>query len=249
MPGAAALLALVATAWTAPRADAQVSSNIQDYVASKLDDFTADLHLVKYDSDAGHKINKDFGLIYNWMQKSHGDLRLCYKEPDKMRIDGTFGASKGTFIVNENHQITRLSLGLRDERDLGDTPGKRKTLLDVGLISEDYLSYTQAEFRGSRPYKGVDCAVFNISYKDKNKDTSHRIVWIDPKTRVTLKREEYSQVGKLLSIWYYHDPHEVASGIFMPSTIEIDDSDGELAGETAYKNIKVNQGVADGLFR
>jgi outer membrane lipoprotein-sorting protein len=241
-------LGVIAPAPASP--GAEVSANIRDYVASRLDDFTADLHLVRYDADAGHKITKDFGRIYDWMKKMHGDLQVSYKEPDKMRLDGRLGASKGTFIVNETKQIIRVpNLGLSFKNDFGDSPGKRKTLLDMGLISEDYLSYTQAEFRGARPYKGVDCAVFNISYRDKTKDTSHRLVWIDPRTRVTLKREEYSQEGKLLSIWYYHDPHEVSPGVFMPSSIEIDDSDGEPAGETAYKNIRVNQGIADTLFQ
>lgn len=247
-------LALVGSgliAWRTPGpAGGPVSPNIRDYVAVKLDDFSADLHLVRYDAEAGRKITKDFGRIYEWMQKSRGDLQLSYKEPDKMRIDGRFGASRGSFIINETKQLIRVpNLGLSFKSDFGDAPGKRKTLLDMGLISDDYLSYTTAEFRGSRPYKGVECAVFNISYRDKTKDTSHRLVWIDAKTHITLKREEYSQEGKLLSIWYYHEPHEIAPGVYMPSSIEIDDSDGELAGETAYRNIKVNQGIADTLFR
>ena len=91
IPGLAALLAVGVTAWAASRAGADVSSNIHDYVATKLDDFSADLHLVRYDSEAGRHINKDFGLIYGWMQKSRGDLQLCYKVPDKLRIDGRFG--------------------------------------------------------------------------------------------------------------------------------------------------------------
>jgi outer membrane lipoprotein-sorting protein len=35
----------------------------------------------------------------------------------------------------------------------------------------------------------------------------------------------------------------------MPSSIEIDDSEGKMAGETAYRNIKVNQGVPDTAFK
>jgi outer membrane lipoprotein-sorting protein len=228
----------------------ETSRDIHAYVASRLDDFTADMHLVRYDADAGRRISKDFGRIYEWMQKSHGDLQLHFKEPDKIRIDGRFGASKGVFIVNGPEQVVRLSgLGLNVKTNLGDTPGKRKTLLDFGLISSDYLSYTEAQYLNDRPFNGVMCAVFRISYRDKSKDTSHRLVWIDPRTKVTLKREEYSQDGKLRSIWYYHDPQQVAPGIYMPSTIEIDDNEGHLAGETAYRNVKVNQDIADSMFQ
>lgn len=243
-------LAIAAACSTAGRSGAAVtvSSNIHDYVDTSLQDFSAYVHLVKYDADAARRINKDFGLIYEWMRKARGDLFLRYKEPDQFRLDGRFGASHGTWVVNGTMQTVRLSLGLNVRTPLGDTPGKRKTLLDVGLISDDYLSYTNAQFQGARPFNGVECAVFRITYRSNLGDSSHRIVWIDPRTRVTLRREEYSQEGKLVSIWYYHNPTEVAHGIYLPSEVEVDDATGKLAGETAYRDIKVNQGVSNKLF-
>lgn len=224
-----------------------ISPDIRSYVADGLEDFQAYIHLVRYNAEAGRRIDKDFGLIYEWMQKARGDLLIRYKEPDRMRLDGRFGASTGVFIVNGTTQIVRLSIGFKDVRNLGNSPGKRKTLLDVGLISNDYLSYTEAPFQGVRPFKGTPCAVFHISYRDKS-DTSFRLVWIDPKTKVTLKREEYSQEGKLRSIWYYRNIKEVANGIYVPTTIEVDDNQGVLAGETAYRDIKVNIPMPDSLF-
>lgn len=243
----AAVLSLGCTGW---QAGAKApTTDIHDYVANKLDDFTADIHLIRYNAEAGRRINKDFGVIYEWMQKTRGDMKLRYKEADKMRIDGRFGASKGIFVVNGPMQTIRLGSLINVKTSLGNSPGKRKTLLDVGLISNDYLSYTEARFQGFRPVKSVTCAVFRISYRDKTLDTSHRLVWIDPKTHVTLKREEYSQDGKLASVWYYHDPQQISPGVYMPSSIEIDDSEGNLAGETSYRNIKVNQGIPDPLFK
>ncbi len=226
-----------------------ISPNIRSYVSDDLRNFSAQLHLVRYDPAAGRKINKDFGLIYEWMKKSRGDIAIRYKEPDQLRLDGRFGASMGSWIVNGTLQTVRLSIGLHTTANLGNTPGKRKTLLDVGLLSNDYLSYTDAQFMGVRPFHGIQCAMFKISYKNKNLDTSFRMVWIDPKTKVTLKREEYSQEGKLLSIWYYKDTVQVAPGIYMPTLIEIDDSEGALAGETAYKNIRVNLPMPDSIFK
>jgi len=225
-------------------------NNIHDYVAGNLNDFTASIHLIRYDANAGRRISKDFGLIYEFMKKATGDMQLTYKEEDKLRIDGRFGPQKASYVVNNTDQWVRYpGLGINSRGNLGKSPGKRKTLLDIGLISEGYLSYTEAKYINLRPVDGVMCAVFRISYKEKSLDTSHRIVWIDPRTKVTLKREEYSQEGKLLSIWYYHNPEEISSGVYIPSSVEIDDSEGKMAGETAYKNIKVNQGVSDDLFK
>ncbi|CCW36077.1 outer membrane lipoprotein-sorting protein [Chthonomonas calidirosea] len=226
-----------------------ISPDIQSYVVKDLQDFQAYIHLLRYNAEAGRRINKDFGLIYEWMQKAQGDLLVRYKEPDMFRLDGRFGAQSGVFIINGTTQIVRLSIGFKDVRDLGKSPGKRKTLLDMGLISPYYLSYTEAEFQGVRPFKGIPCAVFRISYRDKNLDTSFRLVWIDPKTHVTLKREEYSQEGKLLSIWYYKNIKKITSELYMPTEIEVDDNQGVLAGATTYRDIKVNIPMPDSLFK
>ncbi len=226
-----------------------ISPNIQAYVNHGLVDFSANMHLVKYDAAAGRRINKDFGLIYEWMKKSHSDLLLRFKLPDMMRIDGRFGAATGIYIVNSTSQDVRLSLGLNVRTDLSKTPGKRKTLLDMGLLSEDYLGYTEAQFMGARPFNGKMCAVFSVSYRNKSLDTSHRLVWIDPETKITVKREEFSQDGKLRSIWYYRNAKEVAPNLWMPSIIEIDDNEGNLAGETEYRNVKVNIPMSASLFK
>ncbi|HZO87285.1 MAG TPA: outer membrane lipoprotein-sorting protein [Chthonomonadaceae bacterium] len=225
---------------------AALSNNIGDYVASRLDDFTATMRVTYHDDNALRKINKDFGMIY----KLQGDVRVHYKDENKLRLDARLGASSATLIVNGTKQYVRLSgLGIKDVRDLGESPGKRKTLLDVGMLSHGYLAYTHAEFRGTRPVDGVECAVFRVSYRDKNLDTSHRIIWVDPRTKVVLKREEYSQEGKLNAIFYYRAPHEVAPGVWFPSRIEVFNNENQRAGETVYRDVHVNTGLEDKLFR
>lgn len=220
-------------------------ADVNDYVASKLDDFIATMHVVQHDDNAARKIHPDFGLIY----KLKGDIKIRYKEENMMRIDGKVGASNATLIVAGTHQYVKFGPGITRKDDLGASPGKRKTLLDVGMISSGYLAYTNPQSLGSRPVNGVMCGVFRISYKDQTLDTSHRIVWVDPKTRITLKREEYSQTGKLVATFYYRDARQVAQGIWFPSRIEVFNAEGQKAGETSYRDVKVNQGLADSLFK
>lgn len=225
---------------------AEPSTNIQDYVCKKLDDFTATMVVKQHDDNALRKISKDFGMIY----QIRGDIKVAYKEENQMRIEGQLGTSKAILIVSGTKQIVRIpSLGLNKKDDLGESPGKRKTLLDVGLLSDGYLTYTQAVYKGARPVAGVTCAVFEISYRDKKLDTSHRMVWIDPKSKVILKREEYSQVGKLNAIFLYKDPKEVAPGVWFPSLIEVVNNQGQPAGSTVYSKVKVNTGLEDSEFK
>jgi len=230
---------------TAARAD-QVSPNIAEYVANHLDDFSATVHVVRYDDNAGRKISRDFGYAY----KLKGDTHLQYKEENKLRLDGHLGISKATLIVNGTKQyVTIPGLGIKTTTDLGESPGKRKTLLDVGLISNGYLGYTEAQFLGAHPVDGVACAVFRVSYRNKSLDTSHRIIWVDPRTKVILKREEYSQVGKLNATYYYKNPREVAPGIWFPTQIQVFNNEGQEAAVTDYRDIRVNIGLSDDLFR
>ncbi|HLJ58015.1 MAG TPA: hypothetical protein VKT77_23455, partial [Chthonomonadaceae bacterium] len=68
---------------------AELSRNIHDYVPTKLDDFTAVMRVDHYDEHAGEKIHKDFGLIY----KLKGDVKVRYKEENKIRLDATVGSN------------------------------------------------------------------------------------------------------------------------------------------------------------
>ena len=240
-------------AQAAPRAP--LSSKLSDYVVPKLDDFDTTMRAVFFNENAAHKINKDIGMLY----QLKGDVRIRYKEDNKFRADGQIGATKASFVISDAKQIVKSSLGVRLPTNLGNSPGKRKSLLDMGLISEYYLTYAQGEFIGERPFEGVPCAVFKITYKDRNLDTSHRLVWIDPKTKITLRREEYAQDGsggKLRSVWLYRGPKEtpaafpqVAPGIYFPTRIELYNNENQKAGETAYTNTHVNVGLSDDVFK
>ncbi len=223
---------------------AEPSQNIRDYVPTKLDDFSATMRVDRYNERAGEKIHKDFGYVY----KLRGDIKVRYKEENKIRLDANIGASNLTLIVNNSKQYVRAA-GLKTTADLGDTPGKKKTLLDAGFISEGYLATAEAEFKRVAEVKGIPCALFRVSYKDKDLDTSYRNVWIDPKTKIVIKREEYSQHGKLNGTFWYLEPKEVAPGIWFPTRLEAYNRDNEQAGVTIYRNVTVNQGLAESVFR
>ena len=234
---------------------ASLSAKLSDYVVPKLDDFETTMKAVFHDDTAARKINRDIGMLY----QLKGDVHIRYKEENKFRADGQLGATKASIVITDAKQVFKSSLGIRVPSNLGNAPGKRKSLLDMGLISDYYLTYAQGEFLGERPFEGVTCAVFKITYKDRNLDSSHRIVWIDPKTKITLRREEYAQDGnggKLRSVWLYRGAKDspatftqVAPGIYFPSSIELYNNENQKAGETAYTNTHVNVGLGDDVFK
>ena len=218
--------------------------NINDYVCAKLDDFAAVMKVMSHNDDAGAKINKDFPMIY----QLKGDVKVQYKEENRLRLDARLKTANIVFVVSGTKQIVLAKpIGIHTTTDLGPNPGKRKTLLDVGMLSEGYLGYSNSEFKGVVNYNGVACAKFRLWYKDKS-DTSFRLVWIDPKTKITLKREDYSQSGKLNATYTYLDPKEVAPGIWFPTHVAAANNEGQKAGELSYNDVKVNQGIDDSVF-
>ena len=221
------------------------SHKLGDYAVSNLTDFMASMKIVEFSEHEGVKINKDFPLIY----KIKGDIKVRYKEENKLRIDGLLGASNATLIVNGTTQYATIPAAhIKTKISLGKEPGKRKTLLDVGMVSPGYLAYTEAEFKRTQVVDGVLCAVFKVSYRDKALDTSHRMVWIDPKTKIVVKRDEYSQDGKLNATFLYKQPVEITRSFWFPTRIEAYNNEGKKAGVTAYSGVKVNVGLPETDF-
>jgi outer membrane lipoprotein-sorting protein len=221
-----------------------IDTNIQSYICAKLDDFSARVNVVKADKRELAKINRDGGLFYQF-----SDILMRYKEPNKIRIEGNIQGTRGVYILDGTTQMVSIPrVNYKEKRDFGNAPGKKKTLVDVGIISEFYLTYTNAKFLREAIVDGVPCAAFEMRYKDKD-DTSHQIMYIDPKTKVVRKRESYSQESKLQAVYYYKDVKEVAPGIWFPTQIEAQNIDRVIAGITAYKDIKVNTGIADSIFK
>ncbi|HLJ53820.1 MAG TPA: outer membrane lipoprotein-sorting protein, partial [Chthonomonadaceae bacterium] len=118
-----------------------------------------------------------------------------------------------------------------------------------GFISNGYLQTAEGEYLNTVDVKGITCALFRVSYKDKKLDTSYRLLWIDPKTKIVVKREEYSQMHKLNGTFWYLDPKEVAPGIWFPTRLEAYNRDNQQAGVTLYRDVRVNQGLDDSVFR
>ncbi len=221
-----------------------LSTNIQDYVTHRLDDFTATIIAVQADQRELGKISKDAGLLYRFRE-----VHVQYKEPNKIRFDAAMEGTKAVVILNGAIQYVSVPrMHLSTKRNFGPAPGKRKSLMDVGLVSEYFLSYTNAQYLREASVEGSPCAVFEIRYKDQSDDTSHHIFYIDPKTRVVRKRESYSQSGKLQAVYLYKDVREVAPGIWFPTRIEAMSTDHQIAGITQYRDIKVNVGIADRVF-
>lgn len=226
-----------------PASSTGISPQIQDYVVHNLHDLTVTVTKSGYNQSAGKKISDEFGLLY----KLAGVGVLRYEPPNQIRIDGKIVGVPGTFVMNGTTQ--RVHVGsIHANMDQSQAPGRVTTLLDLGLLSDFYLSYADAHFEGAQSVDGVRCAVFRLTYPPRLHDKSERIVWIDPKTRIIMRRQEIKQDGTLRAVFLYQKPVQAAQGVWLPSLIEADNADGQKVGELGLKDIQVNKGLSASLF-
>ena len=92
-----------------------------------------------------------------------------------------------------------------------------------------------------------DTLVYEMRFQGEEKNSFYRI-WIDKLTRVTVKREWLDAVGKLRATFLYLDAQEVAPGIWLPTKLEVKNSEGISAAVLALSDIKANQGLSDVPF-
>jgi hypothetical protein len=220
----------------APADGVDIHSLVTDNLKSLLVTFRLD----SYDPKAGSKISKDFGVGY----KMAGSGTLRYSVPSYLQLDGRYRGVHATMVSDGFKQHVRWGPLTQDHSALH-APGKLNTLLDIGLLNDFYLSYTHAEYQGRDNVDGVVCDEFKLEYRSDMRDSSHRLVWIDPKTKVVLKRQEFAQTdgprhGVLLATYFYEHPVEMVPDVFLPTAIAVVNADGETVGRTSLQNIQVN---------
>jgi outer membrane lipoprotein-sorting protein len=221
----------------------KVAPSFEQMATSRVADLEASVNVLKADQDELKKIGKDFGLAYRLK-----NIVMWFKKPSKLRMEGKIGQQAALYIVNGATRFYSIpAIRLQKKDDLGAAAGKKYSLIEVGLISRMELASASGKYLRDEDVEGAHSHVFEVTYRGDN--TTRYVVWIDPRTHVIRKREWYDGSGKLKAVFNYREVKEVSEGIWVPTKIEILNSDGVLAGVTTYSGLKVNQDLEDSLFQ
>jgi outer membrane lipoprotein-sorting protein len=223
---------------------AQSATSIDTYTQPGLKDLTLDAQRLKASQKELRKINKDFGQSFRVKSST-----IQLKEPMMLRVVGEYDGTKVEYVIKDGKKVYKMPhSGLKYSDDIAKKPGKRQTALDFGLLTPPLFdSFFTAKYIRKDRRSGHQ--VFDLTYVSSLKDGTRHRVWIDPAKKFTSKREWYSQVdGRLMATFTYEDPKQFGA-IWMPTKLTVHNSDNKLAGQTAYKNIKVNSGLASSLFK
>lgn len=248
---ASVVCGLAALAFLFPVARAEVtreagraSRDIHNFTTN-VEDIEATVRVTKYEPKELEKIGKDFGTTYLFRT-----LTFQYKQPDKIRLEGSSRVlGSALFILNGPNRFFNVpKLGRKSRENLEKAPGKRQSLLEYGgLLSPDTLRFMRGRFLREEIVDGTATPIYELTYPGSNGGSFHQ-VWIDPKTRITVKRAWFDGEKNLRATFTYLEPREVENGVWMPTRVEVKNSDGTLAASSTFDDIKINKGLDDSLF-
>ena len=232
-------LSYISAALVLSAASAQAAPTIQSLTSSALKTLSASSEIVTENQDVLKTIDGDIALAYRLHRGA-----LTYEQPGKLRIEASIPhLLTGYYVINGNQKLT-VAPFVHKVQDTTGAPGKRQTLLDFGLVPPELLTDYNATFL--RREGGLLC--FQLQPKQTG-ETQKDLVWIDPKTHITTQRYNYGRDGKLTKILRYLNPVQAAPDIYVPTRVELYNTQNKLAGATVYQNIRVNQPVSDSLFK
>ncbi len=230
-------LAVLALALTFAAA-APAAPDIRALTSASVKTLQLSSEITTENQDELKKISGDIALAYRLHRGS-----MVYEQPGKLRIDASIPhLATGYYIINGNQKLT-VAPFVHEVQDTTGAPGKRQTLLDFGLVPPELLTQDNATFL--RHESGL--LVFQLQPKQAG-ETEKDLVWIDPKTHITTQRYNYNRDGKLTKWFLYKNPMLVG-GVYVPTRVELYNTENKLAGATVYQNIRVNSPVSESLFK
>lgn len=220
-------------------APARAAAPNPDQVATdKIRDLSAVLKVVQADFDELAKIGRDFRTTYRFKE-----MTLAYKNPNKTRLEARILGASVVMVFNGDTKMLRAPLR-KEVRNITGQPGQKKNLLDLGIFARDYLA---TDWKAA--YERSEGALQVYKLTQRNSDNhAYEIVWVNPRTAITEKRQSFNGKGRRRMELRYLNPVQAAPGIFIPTRIEVYNQEGKLGGVQEMRNLKVNAGMSDDRF-
>jgi outer membrane lipoprotein-sorting protein len=211
---------------------------LQDFSSSAVKTMSANSQITTENQAELKKIPGDIALAYRLHRGS-----MQYEQPGMLRVETSIPLlGSGYYVVNGNRTLT-VAPFVHKVRDVTGQPGKKQTLLDFGLVPPELFDDYNATFER----KDGQYYVYSVTPKLKS-ETYRYEIWVDPKTKITARRLDYDRHGVLTKSESYVNPVQIASGIYVPSAVQLYNSSNKLAGVTVYQNVKVNQPISPSVF-
>ncbi|GAB4453871.1 MAG: hypothetical protein OHK0029_07540 [Armatimonadaceae bacterium] len=205
----------------------------------KIQDMRATLTVRKTNRSELKKMGGAFATTY-----SVREMDVTYKYPNKARFEGKILGATVMMVYNGDMKIFKTPITGTQKKDVSGQPGQKQTLMDLGIFAKDYI-LTDYKPVYQRTEKGLH--VFKMVQRNTD-NSSHEIVWVNPKTAIIEKRMSYNGDNVLQKELRYVKPRQVRPGIWVPTQIEVYNQEGKLGLVQSVDNVKINLGVNETAF-
>lgn len=213
--------------------------SIGKLTSSKIRTLTLDSTVVSQNRTELNKIGGDFAQAYRFH-----DVSISYVQPDKLQFQSVVLGTSITYTINGNKKFTSIpSYHVHKVEDTTGSPGKKQSLLDIGLVPPELLRL----YKGTFLRKDGNLLVYQIMPKQRG-ETYKDVVWIDPVTHITTKRMHYNREGRLTAWYRYLNPVQPRPRMYVPTRVEVYNPQNRLAAVTEYRNVKINLPVDTSIF-
>lgn len=228
----AALATIAAVALAAP--------DLNTVATNRVHDMTATMKVVDKETnyDELKRMGGAFATTYRIKK-----MDFEYKFPDKARFEAKILGQSVLLVYNGDMKMSKIPFR-KDIRNVADEPGQKQSLMDLGVFSRDYLASAY------RPvYQKTENGFYVYKLEQRNTtNTSHEIVYVDPKTSVINKKFSYNGDNKLTKEMRFRNVKQFGPGVWLPTRLEIWSQFGKRAAVQNIENIQVNKGVQDSRF-
>jgi outer membrane lipoprotein-sorting protein len=175
-------------------------------------------------------------------------LRIQYRAPDKLRVEGKRGILPVVVIENGDVKTFRTALGIRSTRNVRGQPAKKQGGLELGLLSDTLWDDYNVVLVGPGTADGIDCHILELTPKVDPRPGTIRL-WVDQKSFRVVQRDRYNRQGKLKHRCLFRQPLSTPVGVWLSRRAEFYNAEARFVGAVELRDVRVNQGIADSAFR
>jgi outer membrane lipoprotein-sorting protein len=176
-------------------------------------------------------------------------LKVYYKAPDRLRLEGKRGLVPVTLIQNGSTQVIRMSLGIKKKRDMSDEVRNKLSGLEFGLLSGQLWQDFNVVVVGTETWEDRRAVVLRLAARGDRPGSSFQKIWVDAESLRVLCRERFAGNGASKGREVFRDPVRLPGGTWISRRVEVSNQAGKFVGALELSGFEINQGLEDSLFR
>jgi hypothetical protein len=207
--------------------------SIADYVVpSTLHRLQATVEHTSANYDVLRKIGPGFAEGYQVTSATY-----TFTAPDRLEMHASAGLLSATQIYTNTTRRTDFGW-IHKTDDISKDITKRQTIEGLGLLPQNYLEIMQSVYVGTDTVSGVACQVFMLRYITDSPTENRRFeTWVSDTQHYIVKQRVWDGGNTEHQTVIYLNPIQAVTGVWVPTRVEVYDSEGELAGVAIQKDI------------